>query len=680
MKLGTRLLIFSSIFLILLPWFGFHFIEKIEQSLLQGQEEAQSMAASAIATVLRGYTGLFDVDENALYVYPAENDIVIDGYDEDWVQLEDQFSFHEDVSFSLLLVANEQYLYAYLKVKDNNIIYRNPRYIPLDSSDHIRLEYIDENNDRRRLVLLTEGQGNISAYEVKKNWQTWKNGHQINVVFGNWRETKSGYDVEFRLPREWLETSRRLSLSIVNVFGENERNPDSIVSTQALKPDLEEAGVLNPLLFQSQEISSVIKNLSESESRICVVDKYRRVRAVIGGLHIQTSLCQAIDKVSETLVDKVLLGQSNEQQQATRYVENGETLIVAAFPVYDGDEIIGAVLVSKNSRQILALQRDTLKDIVLVTLGLFALVFVSLLIFSSWLAFRINRLKNQTLSVIDDSGRFIKNINLSDTSHRDEIGELSRSFSSLLDKLNRYTCFLETVPRMLRHEILNPVNTISMSLQNLQQNLSRSKGESAGALQNIGLANNAILQLQLIVSSLTEAASIDEALTQDEVEVFDIAALLSEYVKNSQLKHSKAKLRYHGIDSGVFVLGNDHRIVQLLDKLKDNALDFALENTEISFQLDINQGHNVFIRVKNEGEAIAQQQLDSLFQGMMSHRPAAGSGKANTPHLGIGLYVAKQIARYHQGQLQIVNWHSNSGANQGYKQGVEVILILPVAG
>jgi signal transduction histidine kinase len=638
MKLGTRLLIFSSIFLILLPWFGFHFIEKIEQSLLQGQEEAQSMAASAIATVLTGYTGLFDVDENALYVYPVE-------------------------TFSLLLVDNEQYLYAYLKVKDNNIIYRNPRYIPLDSSDHIRLEYLDENNNRRRLVLLTEGQGNISVYEVKKNWQTWKNGHHINAVFGNWRETKSGYDVEFRLPRKWLEPNRRLSLSIVNVFGENERNPDTIVSTHALNPDLIDTGVLNPLLFQSQEISSVIKNLNESESRICVIDKYRRVRAVIGGQRMQTSLCQAIDKVSETLVDKVLPG----TEQVTRYEEFGETLIVAAHPVFDGDEIIGAVLVSKNSRQILSLQRDTLKDIVLVTLGLFALVFVSLLIFSSWLAFRINRLKNQTLSVIDESGRFIKNINLSDTNHRDEIGELSRSFSSLLDKLNRYTCFLETVPRMLRHEILNPVNTISMSLQSLQQNLSHSKADSAGVLQNIGLANNAILQLQLIVSSLTEAASIDGVLTQDELEIFDIAALLSEYVKNSQLKHPEAKLRYQGVNSGVFVLGNDLRIVQLLDKLKDNALDFALENTEIAFQLDINQGDEVIVRVKNEGELIPQEQLDILFLGMVSHR----SEKSDAPHLGIGLYVAFQIAKFHRGLLRI--------ANRRDKQGVEVVIILPLA-
>ena len=652
MKLGTRLLVFSSIFLVMLPWLGYHFIEKIERSLLLGQEEAQSMSAAAIATILNGYTSLFDTDEHALYVYPFKQNINIDGYDEDWIQLKEQFTSYANDSFSLLLANNElvdetQYLYVYLRVTDNDIVYRNPRYVPLDSSDHIRLEYLDAENQRNRLVLITEGQGNLSVYEVTENWNEWKDGKHVNAVYGVWRETGYGYDVEIRLPGKWLEPNRRLSISIVNVFGENERNIDTVVSTHTI-----DNNTLNPLLFQSHEISSVLKNLSESDSRICVIDRYRRVRAVIGGQAIQASLCHAIDKVSEALVNKVLLGNA----QVKRIEDEGETIIVAARPVFDGDEVIGAVLVSKNSRQILALQRDTLNDVVLATLAIFSLVFVSLLFFSSWLAFRINRLKKQTASLIDDSGRFVGHVELSECDHGDEIGELSRSFSSLLGRLNGYTRFLETVPRMLRHEILNPVNTISMSLQKLQQ-----KNDSA----DIVIAGNAVKQLQLIVSSLTEAANIDEALIQDEVKKIDIAALLSEYVSNSQLKHSAARLCYYGEKRGLYVQGNDIRIAQLLDKIKDNALDFALPGTEIAFQLDTNQYQQVIISVKNEGEYIRQEQLDLLFQGMVSHR----SVKTATPHLGIGLYVAHQIARFHHGQLKI--------ANRGDKQGVVVSLLLP---
>ena len=123
MRLGTRLIVFSSIFLLLLPWFAYKFIDKVESSLLQAQEEAQSMAASAIALVLSGYQGLFDIDEHALYVYPMKQSIHVDGYDEDWEELENRsIRFFADTSASsvidpetdsTLLIANQgAYLYA----------------------------------------------------------------------------------------------------------------------------------------------------------------------------------------------------------------------------------------------------------------------------------------------------------------------------------------------------------------------------------------------------------------------------------------------------------------------------------------------------------------------------------------------------------------------------------------
>ena len=656
MKLGTRLLVFSSIFLVTLPLLGYYFIDKIERSLLQGQEEVQSMTASALATVVKGYTDLFDVEEDAIYVYPKKQNISIDGYiieDEDWYQLKDKFTVYQGGYLSVLLTEDARYIYAYLKVKDQDIVYRNPRYISLDSSDHVRLEYLDKNNQRQRLVMLTEGQGNISVYEVGDDWKAWKDGRHISAVYGVWRETSEGYDLELRFPSDWLGSERRLSISVVDVFGDNERYPDTIVSTQLLGNE-----ILNPLLFHSKRISDAIASLKDSSSQICVIDKFRRVRAVIGGQQMNGSLCQATDKVSKALVENVLKG----KEQLEKISKDDEVLIVAAHPVFDGSDTIGAVLVSSSSKQILSRQRITLNEIVLATAGMFALVFTSLLIFSSWLAYRINRLKKQAASLVDDSGRFIDNIDLPDSHHHDEIGELSRSFSALLDRLNDYTRFLETVPRMLRHEILNPVNTISMSLQSLQGKSGQSENNATG---DITTAGNAIEQLQLIVSSLTEAANIDDALIQDETETFDIAALLDEYVSNSQRKHDRAHLLYHGISQGVFVEGNDIRMVQLLDKIKDNALDFSFPETGIVFELDISEDDCAVIYIKNEGESIPQQQLDMLFQGMVSQR----SVKTGTPHLGIGLYVAHKIAQFHQGQLKI--------ANRRDKQGVEVVLVLP---
>jgi len=58
----------------------------------------------------------------------------------------------------------------------------------------------------------------------------------------------------------------------------------------------------------------------------------------------------------------------------------------------------------------------------------------------------------------------------------------------------------------------------------------------------------------------------------------------------------------YGEEKGVYVRANDIRIVQLLDKLKDNALDFFFSRYGISFQLDTNQHRQLVISVKNEGE------------------------------------------------------------------------------
>jgi signal transduction histidine kinase len=233
--------------------------------------------------------------------------------------------------------------------------------------------------------------------------------------------------------------------------------------------------------------------------------------------------------------------------------------------------------------------------------------------------------------------------------------------SDLLRRLQRYTGFLETVPRTLRHEILNPVNTISMSLQKLAQNDdARIDGASVKAAQQ------ASRQLERIVNGLTEAANIDAALTEDASELLDLATVVHEYVENSSLLHPDRSLVYEGPDSGVMVWGSDLRIAQLLDKLKDNALDFSRVESRILVVLQTLDGQ-AELSVLNEGPPIPESVLQSLFVGMTSNR-AVTDGQ---PHLGIGLYIAKHIAMHLGGELEVRNRDDVSG--------VRVTLYVPLA-
>ena len=659
LSLSLQIIAFSAVFLMALPWLGNRYMDEMKEFLVQGQGDAQLLAAQAIATVLHNRSDLFNVsnvpsnsliEASSLYVYPLDQRIVLDGYGSDWnLLLSQKREFGAEslvydrtagsvspASFGLLLGEYNKHLYGLVSVTDSSLVYRHPQYKRLDSSDQIRIELIDKSGDAKRFVIITESAGTASVYEMLDDWARPLTGQPVYKLNAIWRQTDQGYDVEFRFPIDWLSDDQHLMISVANVNSDTERGIDSIIGT--LSGD--GAGSLNKLIIRSPELDRIIQGLGYADSNVCIVDQFRRVRAVLGSNALQSKLCTLTDKVAPDLVAKALLGESTVVRSV---LDTGEALVLASHPIYQDKEINGAVLVEKNSATILSKQQNSLNKIIVATAIVFIIAIVGLLLFSSLLAYRIRNLQKEVSSAFDLDGRLIKDAINASSNANDEVGELSRGFSTLLSQLKSYTGFLESVPRTLRHEILNPLNTISMALQKMS-------ADNAFDEKLINSANKASRQLELIVHSLTEAAHIEDALSQDEKESFDLAELLSEYVSNINLKHSDNEFTYTGPDSGVDIEGSDLRITQLLDKLKDNAIDFSEANAKIKFELSRDNNQAV-VSVCNKGPLIPDEIINNLCSGIVSHR----QGVIGDPHLGIGLYVASRIARYHNGLLEVVN-------------------------
>lgn len=635
-------------------------MNEMKEFLIQGQSNAQLLAARAIATVLHNRSDLFGsenfsthslIEKNLLYVYPLAHTLDIDGYRSDWNEslsknqvfnaksylYKINTNYKTNVSFNLLMAEYDQYLYGFLSVDDANIVYRHPGYARLDSSDQVRIELINNKGENKKYLLLTEAPGNVSIYEMHEDWVKPRTDLPVYGLNAVWKDTRKGYDVEFRLLKKWLSDSQNLMISVADVNNSNDRIVETVVAT--LPHNKSEA--LNKLIIRSPELDRIITGLGYSNSNICIVDQFRRVRIVLANETTHSQLCSITGKISPELIAKTLAGKSNVHKIIG---EDNEVIIIASHPIYQNKDIIGAVLVEKNSTDILARQRSALNKIIIATAIVFTIAVVGLMLFSGFLAFRIRKLQREVSTAIDTDGRLLNHTIIASNNSSDEIGELSRAFSTLLTKLKNYTGFLENVPRTLRHEILNPLNTISMSLQKM----SADEEYDSKAIES---ASQAMRQLELIVQSLTEAAHIEQALSQDEKEVFDLAVLISEYVSNIKDKHLNNTFIYTGPDSGIDLLGNDLRIIQLLDKLKDNAVDFATNDTEITFSLRVNNDNNIVIKICNEGPQIPDNIISNLCSNILSYR----QGTANTPHLGIGLFVASHIAKHHKGWLKIYN-------------------------
>jgi len=108
----------------------------------------------------------------------------------------------------------------------------------------------------------------------------------------------------------------------------------------------------------------------------------------------------------------------------------------------------------------------------------------------------------------------------------------------------------------------------------------------------------------------------------------------------------------------------DH-LAQMLDKLIDNAVQFSYPATPIVIRIRKNKSA-AEITVMNEGPKLPEKISDRVFDPMVSY----GKANAKHSHLGLGLFVVRLIAEYHEG--------TSRAENRTDRQGVAITVSIPV--
>ena len=115
-------------------------------------------------------------------------------------------------------------------------------------------------------------------------------------------------------------------------------------------------------------------------------------------------------------------------------------------------------------------------------------------------------------------------------------------------------------------------------------------------------------------------------------------------------------------------MGSGEHIAELLDKVIDNAVQFGVPQTVIEVGL-VETEEGLLLTVANEGAVIDESQQERVFDPMVS----LGRKDAKTSHLGLGLYVVRLIADYHQART----WMANRVDGMGVVMfNVKVFLVL----
>jgi two-component system sensor histidine kinase ChvG len=293
------------------------------------------------------------------------------------------------------------------------------------------------------------------------------------------------------------------------------------------------------------------------------------------------------------------------------------------------------------------LRSQALERLLAATLAAFALVAAVLLWFATRISNRIRRLADEAEAAIDARGRITRLTTASEAN--DEIGDLSRSFTTVLERLARYNAYLEALAGRLSHELRTPVAVVRSSLENLHA--ARTPEETRTYLAR---AEDGLERLSTILARMTEASRLEQGLSSATRERFDAAAVVRGCIEGYKLAYAPRGFEFGVPAEPVYLSGAPDLLAQMLDKLVENAVDFAAKGTPVRIYL----GNDGVLRVENQGPSLPAGIRDSLFESMVSLRGERGG---SAPHLGLGLYIARLIAEFHGGSLRAENLPGGGG-------------------
>jgi dedicated sortase system histidine kinase len=709
-SIRTKLL-FVALLLLLIPWMSYIYVRDMKTFLLSGQEDALSLTARAVATVLHDRPELFNEDsriensssgENEIYAVPLPNYINVNGDLSDWGEQENQallYNYQQLASdtdantFSVnhTLGYHGNFIYALFKVRDNSVIYRQRGFLRVDAADHIRLTLQDPGRAPQRYTLIAREAGRMSIYLMDDNWQYPITGEPNYDLAAELAESDDGYNIELRIPRFMLSSDTRVGLEVVDVD-----NPESL-AIEASIPTTPQSDNddLSKLLVQSTEITKILQGLDRADTRIWVIDKDKQPRTVVGNIiseaaknqidrptsseksfayyfnlaryyfisMMQTIFSyiideravsfddheQTVEQRNDEIIERALQGTISSDRRPS--IDNQGTILMSAHPIFLGDSIPGAVVVEQSTNQILHRQQETLENVISITLLVLVTVATALLWFASRLTLRIRRLRNATDNAIDRDGRIVIQKLSAEAKSGDEIGDLSRSVSNMLERLAQYTGYLRGLPDTLAHELSNPLNVVNSSLHNMSLEIP----DSADS-KYMDRAKNGINRIGSILRNLTEAANLEQALQAETREMVNLNELIESYVDGYSFSNPDQKFEVVVESRPLMVKVAPDYIAQALDKLVDNAIDFAAPNTAIVFKArrldDFAQ-----IDVINQGSRLPEGMAERIFEPLVS----LGRKDAQKVSLGMGLYVVKLIASFHGGDVIARNLLSSDG-------------------
>jgi signal transduction histidine kinase len=264
-------------------------------------------------------------------------------------------------------------------------------------------------------------------------------------------------------------------------------------------------------------------------------------------------------------------------------------------------------------------------------------------------------LANRALTPIDRVTRTAQAISTRDLSRRinyhgpeDEIGRLAKTLDLMLDRLEKGFEQERRFTSDASHELRTPLTALK---GRLEVTLSRTRSEQEYQ-QTLADLSQEVDRLVRLSNSLLYLARLDQSNQTWEAETLNLSDLLDSIVDSMQGVAALKQIELRSdIPPDLHVQGNLDQLTRLFLNLVDNAIKYTAEDGQVAVRLEKNDKTKmVCVSVADTGEGIAPEHIPHLFERFYR----AQSDRASTSGgAGLGLAIAYEIARQHNGTLEV---------------------------
>lgn len=249
--------------------------------------------------------------------------------------------------------------------------------------------------------------------------------------------------------------------------------------------------------------------------------------------------------------------------------------------------------------------------------------------------------------------------------HRDHLEQLVQARTQELDaalERERATADLyRNFGTMISHQFRTPLAIVDSALQRLMRRADRLS--PAEVLERGEKSRHAIARLVKLVESTLDAARLDAGQIEIRSQACDLSQLAAEICsrQNELPPQRKIIVELVGRNSAIAYCDPVHA-ENILVNLLSNAVKYSPAGTPISVSV-VSHSDSVECSISNHGEIACPAERDALFERYFRGRNAEGR-----PGIGIGLYMARTLARMQGGDVRL---------DYGDQERVTFTLVLP---